>query len=624
MRADSVYRHPPLGGLGARASRNLALTLATCAALILISATIQWQAWLGKCATFDEPTHLMAAYLQTTESDFRIDPENPPLWKYYLAAGMAKVQIDRASPLWDALLRSRAAEGTFVRNTLYSTPANDPDALLRAAHARMIVVGGALAAVSGWWARRLAGNLAAIVAVAALCFDPNFLAHAPQVKNDVPIALCLILLMAAVSSLGEKATPLRFFVVALLSAAAINIKFTGILALPIAAAALLLRALLPKPWQCFGRAVQSRLGRISIAAAMVACLLPIMWASIWACYQFRFSPTPSPSEHFGLTDILRTRARGDWIAAHGGQTSPPSNVVDDFVAHWHPKPITRLTLAAIDHRLLPEAFLVGFLHLTGQSETRVMFLGGSISYTGWWYYFPLAMLFKTPLATLAALALAGIYCIARRLTSQFADPWAISATLLAPAIYFAAAVLSDVNVGIRHLLPVYPFLYILLGISAARSIRHFPKSTKLILAVLAAGLALESAAAFPNFVPFLNIASGGWRQGVTLLGDSNIDLGQDLPALADWQRQNPGLQLYLCYFGTADPRYYRIHYINMPGSMAPPDQNQIAGVPSVIAISAGTLRDPLIPASQQQLFRDLQSRPPLVVLGHTLYLYAVW
>jgi hypothetical protein len=602
--------------------RGSALTIGICAALIAASAVLQWQAWRGKCATFDEPTHLIASYVQTAEGDFRIDPENPPLWRYYIAAGMANVQIDHASPLWDALLRTRAAEGTFVRETLYSTAANDPDALLRAARARMILLGCALAGITCWWAWRLAGNVAAVVAVCALCLDPNFLAQAPLVKNDVATALALMLLMAGVWLMGEKATIFRFVVVILMAAAAINIKFTGILAIPMVGLVLLVRAMMKKPWRCFGRWLPTRPGRVGLATILVICLLPVMWASVWSCYRFRFSPTPAPDQHFGLTDILRTQAKGDWIAAHGGQTPPPG-IVDDLVRQWHPKLATRLTLAAINHHLLPEAFLVGLLHQSGQSESRVMFLNGSVSYTGWWYYFPLAMLYKTPLVTLIALALAGIYCIARSGRFENADPWAIAVVVMTPAIYFAAAVASNVNVGIRHLLPVYPFLYVLMGIAAARSIRHFPKSTQVILPLLAVGLALETWTSFPDFIPFINAAAGGWRQGVNLLGDSNIDLGEDLPALAQWQKQNPDRQLYLSYFGTADARYYGIHYINLPGSMAQPDQDRPTGLPGVIAISAGMVRNPLLPPDQQKLFQYLQTRPPLAVLGRTIYLYAV-
>lgn len=125
----------------------------------------------------------------------------------------------------------------------------------------MILLGCFLAGITGWWAWRLAGNVAAVVAVCALCFDPNFLAHAPLVKNDVATALVLMLLMAGVWLLGEKATIFRFVAVALMSAAAIDIKFSGILAVPMVGLVLLFRAVMKKPWQCFGRWLPSRPAR---------------------------------------------------------------------------------------------------------------------------------------------------------------------------------------------------------------------------------------------------------------------------------------------------------------------------------------------------------------------------
>lgn len=99
--------------------RESAPAVGVCAALIAVSAILQWQAWRSKCATFDEPTHLIASYIQTAESDFRIDPENPPLWRYYIAAGMAHVQIDHASPLWDALLQTRGRRNVRSQYPLF-------------------------------------------------------------------------------------------------------------------------------------------------------------------------------------------------------------------------------------------------------------------------------------------------------------------------------------------------------------------------------------------------------------------------------------------------------------------------------------------------------------------------
>ena len=170
------------------------------AGLLAAFGVAGWTAWRDKSATFDEPLHFMGAWVQTHYDDFRCDPEDPPLWRYYVAAGTSKseLQVTTSGLVWDSMLRNRAVEGLFFKDVLYHTPGNDVDAVIAAARMRMIFIGIVLGAAIGWWAWRLAGPRAAIVACAAFCFDPNFLAHSPLVKNDVPAALALFVFTAAV------------------------------------------------------------------------------------------------------------------------------------------------------------------------------------------------------------------------------------------------------------------------------------------------------------------------------------------------------------------------------------------------------------------------------------------
>src|ERR1700728_4879287 len=88
---------------------------------------------------------------------------------------------------------------------------------------------------------------------------------------------------------------------------------------------------------------------------------------------------------------------------------------------------------------------------------------------------------------------------------------------------------------------------------------------------LAIGLITETAHAYPNYIPFFNIFCGGPRGGIRLLSESNIDWGQDLPRLAKWQSEHRDRPIYLLYWGSGDPQYYGISYVNLPESTAPPD-----------------------------------------------------
>src|SRR5439155_10919065 len=247
-----------------------------------------------------------------------------------------------------------------------------------------------------------------------------------------------------------------------------------------------------------------------------------------------------------------------------------------------------------------------------------------------WYYFPLAMLFKTPLATLlggaAALTLAIIGIVHRpRQGAAFHPSWATTCLLLPPAIYLIVAMRGNLNLGLRHVLPVYPFIYIGVGLAAAEAWRRRPIITRWVLLALGIGLAIETLIVFPHFIPFFNAAAGGSRGGLRLLGDSNLDWGQDLRLLARWQQQHPDVNLYLVYFGLADPWAYGIQYINFPNGykFGPPEEVRMDR--GVLAISATHLQGIYNNVPEHPELRDiygpLRDQKPIDVLGGSIYLY---
>ena len=219
------------------------------------------------------------------------------------------------------------------------------------------------------------------------------------------------------------------------------------------------------------------------------------------------------------------------------------------------------------HRLLPQAFLDGVKYQILQEHRRNMFLLGQFSYDGWWYYFPLAMLFKTPLTTMLVMALAFVWAMVllNRNRRWRAHGWSILCLAGPAMILLILAMQSGVNVGLRHIFFVYPPAYIATGVIAAKVYAYRRKLVRGVLIVLAIALAAESFAAFPNYIAYFNLAAGGSRGGLDLLGDSNLDWGQDLPALARWHHEHPDVPLYIAYFGTVDPRAYGISLQTPPG-----------------------------------------------------------
>jgi hypothetical protein len=142
------------------------------------------------------------------------------------------------------------------------------------------------------------------------------------------------------------------------------------------------------------------------------------------------------------------------------------------------------------------------------------------------------------------------------------------------------------------------------------------------IACLALGLAVESGIAFPNYIAFFNAGVGGSRGGLRLLTDSNLDWGQDLKLLAQWQQAHPDRKLYLCYSGQADPRYYGLRYTNLFGSDAPGETVRAIEGPCVVAVGAAKLAFEWT-HGQADAPGLSRSREPLEVLGGSIYLYEV-
>ena len=516
----------------------------------------------------------------------------------------------------------------WTADMLFRTPGVDAERLVGRSRAMMLCLAVALGGLIALWAWRLAGPTAAVVAVAFFALDPNFLAHASLVKNDVALALATLLLMHSLWRLGQAVTPVRAAVAALAFAAGLGVKFSALAFLPLAALTLLARALRPAPWPVFGLPLAARGHRLLTAALLLVLFVGAAWGATWASYSFRYAPTPDPGTRLDTGELLDRMGRASLEIARfeRGGGEPPGREESSM---WRPGRLLRCVLWAERHTLMPQAWLYGIVYSEEGLMRREGYLLGERRLTGWWSYMPLAALFKTPLATLvAALAAAGAGLIARRRRLASEDPGDLSwsaACLVLPVVVFGTALMaSRVSLGLRHALMIYPFVFIALGVAAARARLLFPRRAAAVLAILLAGLAAETFAAFPDFIPFFNAASRPAR--LALLGDSNLDWGQDLRLLAEWQRRNPGRPLYLAYFGQADPVYYGITCKRFPttlrgeqGTEVPPPGERV-----VLAVSATHLQGIYLWNRQtMEFYANLRRERPLEVLGGSIYLFEV-
>ena len=242
-----------------------------------------------------------------------------------------------------------------------------------------------------------------------------------------------------------------------------------------------------------------------------------------------------------------------------------------------PGAIGRVLRAANRKRLFPEAYLYGFGHAYAQSRMQSSFLMGEYSDRGFPSYFLWTFLFKTPLLTIVAIL------VALFLVVLDAKIPLLSTTvfLVLPAgLYLLVSMYSGFNIGHRHLLPIYPFLFVLCG-RLTVVWRQWTANTQVWSAVAVIAAIILSAnvvfappwrpaIVYPHYLAYFNELAGGPRNGHEKLVDSNLDWGQDLIGLREWiaRHRIPGDQpIWLCYFGTADPRYYQVPYNSAPKAL---------------------------------------------------------
>jgi hypothetical protein len=272
-----------------------------------------------------------------------------------------------------------------------------------------------------------------------------------------------------------------------------------------------------------------------------------------------------------------------------------------------------LTLAAVYRFAYVDLYWSGLsATLSRLSGGRPTYLLGAHSLDGWWWYFPAALLVKTPPA-LAVVGGLGAWAALRRPRAEAA--W----LLIPPAGYLLAALTSKTQIGYRHLLPVYPFLCLWAGLGASWLWKRGP-AARAVLA--AAGLWLGVSAAEARLHPLSYVNEIARGRGEDWLSDSNLDWGQDLPALARALAERGGPPVVMSYFGSGDPAEYGIRYVPL-GFITNVDRAGNAsltpGGPVLFAVSETNLVGTYF--QDHGIFDWLRSRRPAAVPGGSIFLY---
>jgi hypothetical protein len=535
-----------------------------------------------RSATWDEPIHLTAGYYALAHGDYRVDPSHPPflrMWAALPLLAMRPVSADTTIVDRTPLKAWFSDAYAFAHRFLYRL--NDADRLLAAARSMIVVWGVVLGALVFFWAYEWLGLLPAILALVLYTMEPNLTAHAGLVTTDLGVT-CFI--FGAAYFLWRTC---RRFTVANLAgvttcvALACVSKFSAVLLVPIV---VLLLAVAVASRQMSGRR----------AIGVAALLVITTYAAIWAVYGFRYAPS--------ATDEWLVRIQDTAFASRAPTLVPLLSWIDS-------------------HRLLPNAFTQGFLfHHTAIAQWPA-FLSGRLSAGGWWYYFPIAFLLKTPIALLILLGAGLGLCVYRR---HLLGSITIAFLLVPVIVYFAAAMASGINMGVRHILPIYPLGLLLAAVAARELLTARARAARLGLAALMVFSAGEVARADQQPLTFFNAFAGGPANGFRHLSDSNLAWGSNLKALKAWMNARGVAHVNLAYFGTADPAYYGINCTYLPGSPSfASDLVARPRLPGFVAISGTILTGVYLDPRWRLFYRPFWDLEPAAVIGNTMRVYWV-
>ena len=558
------------------------------AAAVALQAGLSVHAMRGNSATFDEGAHLPAGYTHIALLDHRLNPEQPPLVKLLAAAPLLAVgpEVKTTDVSWAA-----ARQWEFGRRFLSRW--NDGDRLLFLGRLPVVALASCLLIAVILVAERRFGTTAALAAAVLTALSPDVLAHGSLVTTDLAFALFFFLSVVAAERLMEQATPRRLCAAGLATGAAFATKFSAPILLLVFAALALRVVLRSRPFETalVGEAseVKSRLARLAHVAGLLAAVGALSLLVVWSSYGFHAGLSPDP--------VVREELRQPLVSAQAG-------LFRSAVA-W-----------AGRARIVPEDFSRGLLFVTEHSAARPTFLLGERRDSGFRYYFAVTFLLKTPvpLLLLAALALFRIPRLPRR------EAWLL---WLPIAIYLAATATRGLQIGHRHLLPIYPFLFVAAGEAAAALVAWRPPRGAWLAGALALWYAGGTLLQHPHHLAYFNEIGGGPRNGWRLLVDSNLDWGQDLKRLADWTRANHVEKLKLSYFGSADPAYYGIDAEALPGYTAPHAARVTREIQpgDTVAVSATNLQGVYLDPEDRPLMEKLRGLTPVARIGYSIFVY---
>lgn len=492
--------------------------------------------------TMDEKAHIPSGYSYLVFGDYRLNPEHPPLAKDLSALPL--LFLDLKFPLQDkSWAQDRNGQWDAGYQFIFNS-GNNADQIIFWARLPMMI----LLVFLGWfvffWTRKIGGNKAGLMALILFSFCPTLLAHGRLVTTDVAAAFGFLFATYFWINFLKNPNLKNTLIAGIMLGIALCLKFSLVLLIPCFILITAVYAYLIKGG-LFKDKIKSILKYFgkALVAGLVALILVI-----WPIYQLHIVNYPIERQ---IQDTQQT------FEHHS------SKLVRDWSVKLAGNQITR-----------PIAqYMLGLLMATQRvAGGNTLYFMGQVNNQAWKEYFPMMYLLKTPLPFhILTLIVIGLWIASIKKCNFFKKlinhlyKWTrehISefSLLVILIVYWITSIIGNLNIGVRHILPVFPIMYIFISIGFFR-LKDEVKKKKMkialsgLVAILMIWYVTSSLIIFPHYLSYYNELVGGTKNGYKYAVDSNYDWGQDLKRLADYVDKNNIEKINVLYFGGDDPKY---------------------------------------------------------------------
>lgn len=575
-------------------------------------------------AIIDEVAHIPAGYSYLKYGDFRLNPEHPPLIKDIAAAPLLFLQLrfPDSIPAWTQEANGQWEAGWHF---LYHI-GNDADQILLYSRLPILLI----AIVLGWCIYRFSlrryGPTVALFALGLYALSPNVIAHNHYVTTDIGIAAFIFFALWSFLNWAEDPSNRKKLALATVFFALAQVaKFSAVMLIPFYVVMLFIK------WLSTNRKARGDLAKHFIIGLVIIFLAGL--ALIWLFYTPHTINTPNTVQD----KLIEESLAGGYYDIYGKYLVELNNV-----------PIIKPLVQ----------YILGVLMVINRVQSgNITYLLGEVTNQSFAWYFPISFVLKTPLPMLimvvGALLATAIGYFRKRTKKPLNDIRSYAQqhfpelmALMFIVFYSYLSITGNLNLGIRHLFPMMPFVFILVAKKSVDTYHRvsspgWKKAVAASLIVLTAWYGIIAILQFPRYIPYMTEAVGGSKNAIKYLSDSNVDWGQDAKRLVEYVNNNPNIdKIAIDYFGGADMKYYFCERRFKDGKLVEDSSGYDCSQSKYIPwrVDYGKPKTKYIAVSETYLVSDifyqqyknrtesyqwLRDKQPVTRIGDSIYIYEV-